>query len=281
MGKFKEFLDKKLKLANRKPREETVFGHGSNETSKKERKPREETVFGHGSKGSEKLSENVEPKKLEVVSIPKLTTAEHVKLHKKAEAKDMSAEHKEALNDYTDDSKDQNSTLIHFDNGHDVSGAKKEQIRRTDAALEGRHTTGDLTVYTGVKRSPARHFTKGQDSVEVHHPAYISTSTCFHMAKGFSDSQKHPNNEKMGVELDKNGEARHVLRLHVPKGTNAVSTRSHSFVPGEHEVLLGRGHDFKIHHNPTIHVDADGTKYHVWDAHVTSHYPADIDQEDL
>jgi hypothetical protein len=266
MGKFKEFLAKKEELKKRKPREETVFGE------RPEKKPREE---------KQPVSESTVSPKLKVVNIPKLTTEQHVKLHEAAKPDSMRDDHVKALNNYTNDSKAQNSALIKFDNGSEISGSKKEEIHRTDAALEPHKTKADMTLYTGVKRSPARHFTRGQDEVEVHHPAFISASTCFHIAKGFSEAQSHPNNEKMGVHLDEKGAARHVLALHVPKGTNGVSTRGHSFLPGEHEVLLARGHEFAIHHKPTIHVDEDGTKYHVWHAKVSGHYPADIDQEDL
>lgn len=286
MGKFADFQKRKEEAQKRKPREETVFGQHS-KFNVRTRKPREETVFGQHSQA--KLRMRLEEGRpdpnspiLKRVQEIKLGEEDHDMEHAKAKpSRPLTDAHKEALQDYTDESKDQNSALIHYDNGHDISKQKKDQIKKTDAALEGHKTVKPMVVYTGVKRSPARHFEEGDTAVEVHHPSYISTSTCFHIAKGFSENMKHENNAKMGVETDKNDEARHVLKLHMPKGTNALSVRNQSFLGKEHEVLLARGHDFTIHHKPTIHVDKDGTKYHVWTAHVTGHAPANLDAEDL
>lgn len=279
MKTFKEFQEEKKKQAE--------------ETKKRRLRPSEETEFGQHSverqstkkkkKVSEALDEISEAVKFEHQNEPeKLSAAHHDHIHKIiAPSNRLVAHEKETIADYTDYSAPMNNTLIHYHSGHSINQAYKPQIEKTSKILSKHKTTGDAVVYTGVKRSPARHFTEGQDSVEVHHPAFISTSSAFEMAKGFSKSMKHPANEKHGIHLDGNGEARHVLKLHIPEGTRAMSVKKHTFLPKEHEILLDRGHDIEIHHKPTVHVDKDGTKYHVWHAKVVGHSPANLDGEDL
>lgn len=284
MKTFAEYRESKKKEAEetkkrrKRPSEETDFGQHSIErqSTKKKRKLSEETSFGEHSE--HRISEA----KIEHQNEVERDKDEHDYIHKiVAPIKTLKHHEKEEVIDYTDHSTPINHTLIHYHNGHSINQKIKPQIETLTKTI-GRHsTTEDNHVYTGVKRSPARHFEEGQQKVEVHHPAFISSSTSFELAKGFSESKSHEHNERHGVHLDQNGQARHVLKIHMPKGTQAMSVKKHTFNPGEHEVLLNRGHDLEIHHKPTLHIDKNGDKYHVWHAKIVGHSPANLDGEDL
>lgn len=85
----------------------------------------------------------------------------------------------------------------------------------------------------------------------------------------------HPKDERHGIEYPDSGEVRHIIKIHVPKGTNAMSLKEHSFVPEEKEVLLHRGHNLEIHHKPEK-LDKDT---YLWHAKITGHKVNDLSKE--
>lgn len=230
-----------------------------------------------------KHSEKVDEKISEVSDIPRTTTEEHDHIHDVvAPIGKISGKKLEAVTDYSDDSRQLNGMLHHHDKGSiNIYGSNNKQYRDTvkhlDSALNERKTTEDMHVYTGIKYSPSRHFARVAGKVEskkvVKLPAYTSTSSSFHSAREFSDLTMHPNDDRHGIEHDEDvGEARHVLKIHVPKGTHAMSLKKHSFAPTEHEVLLHRGHHIEIDAKPT---KTDKLTY-VWNARIVGHHPQPI-----
>lgn len=142
--------------------------------------------------------------------------------------------------------------------------------------LSKQSTKEDTHVYTGLKHSPSEHFKdKDQKHAEVHLPAFTSTTTNPRTAHAFADDVKHNNDKHHGVQHNEYG-ATHILKIHVPKGTQAMSVRKHSNEPTEHEVLLNRGHNIKISRNPR-HI---GGGVHIWDAHISGHEPSKLHKED-
>lgn len=142
--------------------------------------------------------------------------------------------------------------------------------------MDSAHIHEDTHVYTGLKDSPAKHFT-GEGSAKVHLPAYTSTSTQYRIAKNFTSGkpiskehlEKHSPINSDYKKNTKRSTADHVLKIHLPKGTKAGSVKHFATFEKENEILLHRGHNIEIHPHPTI--DKDGT--HVWHARIISHTP--------
>ena len=65
----------------------------------------------------------------------------------------------------------------------------------------------------------------------VHHPAYLSASLGYRVARGFSQT---------GEKGD-----RHVLAINIPKGSHGAYIGEHSFSSDEKEFLLPRGSNLK------------------------------------
>lgn len=180
---------------------------------------------------------------------------------------------------------------------------QKENVHMLDKALSSHKTHEDTIVYSGLKRSPHTLFKRKADgtkfvhrpnTVTVHHPAYLSTSTNFSGAVKFARSKgsvwndtSHMTNEVPdedkkfhgGHKLD--GVVKHVLAIHVPAGTHAQSVRHISTVGrDEQEVLIHRGHNLEIDHEPTIveHENENGKKKKVavWHAKIVDHIPEKI-----
>ena len=281
---FKEYRESKK---NKPEIMETVFGSHS--------QPKTETMttsFGSHSK-PKNVNEDKEgfelekkPKDAPAYAKHKLTPEQDDHIHTKVaplHADKISDMEKEAVHDYSDESRPLNSMLHRHAKGMDISTKNSESYKKTVKHLDnalGRHkTTEDMHVYTGLQYSPSKHFKKVDGKVperqNVSLPSFVSTSSSVKSARAFSQDTMHPNDERHGIEHEEGGEARHVLKIHVPKGSHAMSLRDHSFVPEEKEVLLHRGHDIEIHHKPE---KLDHSTY-LWHAKIVAHNVTDLDRE--
>jgi hypothetical protein len=283
MGILKDYQEQKKK----KPSMETSMGSHS----KKKKLPALETCMGSHSKEKKSKKSIAEAlKKLEheydgsgADDAPFYEHHEHMH-HKVAPMKkDISETEKEALSDYTDDSRGLNGALHHQYNGKNFQSSYKHHVDTLTGLLNRHKTKEDSVVYTGLPKSPTQHFEDHTKDAHVHLPAFTSTSSSLHVAAGFAQAAHHANDKKHGIEHDSggmdDGEARHVLRLHLPKGTSAASVKKHTFAPDEHEILVNRGHDIKIHPVPQVHTNKNGKKYHIWDAHITDHAPGKFEAD--
>ena len=132
-------------------------------------------------------------------------------------------------------------------------------------------TTHDSTLFTGIsqKHADAMKLKGRKEPSKYHHPGFISTSTDYKQALNYSGG------------APKSGEEKHVIRLEVPKGTQGGSIRHTSEYKKENEVLLNRGHNLEIHHEPTIIDDPKKGKVHIWHAKVVGHNPQKLDTKPL
>lgn len=161
-----------------------------------------------------------------------------------------------AIRDYTTFSGDLNEELwhTHHEPSSELEHSYRKQANHLDEALSKNKTKFPFHVYTGIDYNPARHFKNDVDVRTIHHPAYISGSTNYSIAKSFSDP------------VDS-----HVLKIHVPVGTHGASVMDQSANKGEHEFVIGRGHDIEIHPKPFMIGNT-----HIWHAKVVRHNPKDL-----
>lgn len=220
------------------------------------------TVFG--TRGKKRLKEEASIKDIGIHS-----EIDEYKIH------DFNAvETSNAVRKYAMSSSDMNGVLhtLHGNTDRPVHGNvvnnNKKHIKALDEVLNNSKMHADTHVFTGLPHSPIKHFkdmkAKKGESITIHHPAYLSTSTSYETAKFFASKPS---------EVTKPGAEKHVLKLHIPQGTKGGSIRHLATFADENEVLLHRGHNIEIHPNPTI--DHDGT--HVWHAKVVSHTPKHIE----
>lgn len=265
---FKKYRDSKK---NKPDLMETSFG--SHSLPKKTELM--STSFG---KHSEKIVEKVSPD-----SVPRISGKDNKHIHENvAPIKDLGEHQLDAVHDYSDESRPLNDMLHRHAKGYDISTKNADSYRNTakhlDETLNTHKTKEDMHVYTGIKYSPSKHFKKVDgkipDKKVVRLPAFTSTSSGFHNAREFSDMTMHPNDERHGIEHSEDGEARHVLKIHVPKGSHAMSLKKHSFVPAENEILLHRGHHIEIDSKPT---KTDRHTY-IWNAKIVHHHAPDLDK---
>lgn len=175
------------------------------------------------------------------------------------------------LRNYSDKSKQMNDAL------HDHAAGKKIEdtqfndperhernlsfAHETSKVLAKHHTKSDHTVYSGIQQKHAEIFKNKNKPTKLHHPGFISTSTDFNQATRFTGGGKNSKEEH------------HVLKIHVPKGTQGGSMGGNTHSPKEKEVLLQRGHDIEVHHKPTIIEHPKHGKIHVWNAKIVGHNP--------
>lgn len=275
MKTFKEYRDTKSQTPESM---ETCFGSHSLPNTRSRNSM--ETSFGSHSS----IDEDSGILKDQATVKPHLyTVAQNTHIHDKVAPLDddnLSAKEVESIEDYADDSKPVNSMLHQHDKGHDINVKSKEAYKKTvgylDNALRRRNTTEDMHVFTGMKTSPAKYFKKVGGNIpenqNVHLPAFTSTSTSIKAARGFAEPTQHPYDERHGITYPDDGEVRHILKIHVPKGSHGMSIRGRSFAPEEDEILLARGHNINIHHKPE-HISADTF---LWHGTITSHEPSDL-----
>jgi len=211
----------------------------------------------------------------------------------------------EAVEDYTTDSTDINRSLFHhhktgkhpkdfkdFRSERGMEWAPEgdqynahEHIQRLDKVLNKHKIKQDTHVYSGLSRSPVEHF-KGNPnkSAKVHFPAYTSTTTDYDKALNFTESgaQKAVDHTPLNQDAPKSTKStkdktNHVLKIHVSKGTPGGSVRHISAHGGEeNEILLHRGMDMEIHHQPTVVEHPRHGHVTVWHARILGHNPAKL-----
>lgn len=200
--------------------------------------------------------------------------AEQERIHEKVaplhESK-LSSRELASVVDYTDDSSDLNKSL--YEHSHRAKVPEDKIVEHSNAlesALSKHKTTEPTHVFTGLRRSPAEHFAAGAHDkpTRVHVPAFISASTTLNKARTFATEVSHRNDAHHGIS----GMAQHMLKIHMPAGTSAASMKSHSFIPGENEILLNRGHHLEIDPHPE-HLGSD---MHLWNARVVEHKPVPL-----
>lgn len=284
MKSFTKYIqDKKIKDL---PAMETAFGSHSKEKSKD--LPSMETVFGSHSrsKSTKKYSKITESNESLDESIEPKTHVDQTAPHSKKEEEEIhkreSTSHHPALDKYTSDSSHLNGSLHkHYRKG-EIGQLAKKHAQNLDNHLNKQKTKEDTHVFTGLPHSPHEMWNQSKthhsESVKVHLPAYTSTSTNIAQANQFAMRSKGPDHSKhepLNTNAPKKISTvqRHIMKIHVPKGTHAASIRDHSKYRDEHEILLHRGHHLEIHPRPTVH--PDGT--HVWHARIIGHDPKPLD----
>lgn len=308
------FLDesKKKKEDEKLPSMETSFGSHS---KKDEKLPSMETSFGSHSKEDDKLpsmktSFGSHSKKLKE-DLEFFTEAKEPKTVKDQIGKDNHELHKtdklkvhEDLIGYTAGSSSLNDFLHKHYNGKNTKNSQPlkniKRVKGMDSVLDNASLSKDTHVFTGLPQGPhelfKRHGIEKGENLKVHLPAYTSTSTEYSRAKKFaSDGYDRSNkfgdhmpvdhsvheplnelNEKQLKKIKSNSiDQKHVLKIHLPKGTKAGSVKHFSQYSHENEILLHRGHNLEIHHRPTV--DPDGT--HIWHARIIGHSPSSIEKD--
>lgn len=135
--------------------------------------------------------------------------------------------------------------------------------------LDKHNTSKNFTVFSGLGQEHAEKFKNKNEPLRVHHPAMMSTSTDFEQATKFTGGPP------------KSGEEHHVLRIEMPKGTKAASVKNISKFKKENEVLLGRGHDLEIHHEPSIVNHPKHGKIYIWHAKIIGHNPEKLNTKPI
>lgn len=198
---------------------------------------------------------------------------------------DTGSDEEQHIDKYTEGSTDLNYHL-HKTKGNPTDPVFKHQAEKLDTVFKHK-TSGDIHVYSGLHKDPGQHFkNKNDDHVTVHHPAFLSTSTSLPVARAFAapePSADQVETRNSGFVKPKNGQFRHVLKLHIPTGSRAVSVSGGKYDEKdikymEHEVLVQRGAHIKIHRQPT-HVKAENML--VWHGELVGHsFTADGDKLD-
>lgn len=188
--------------------------------------------------------------------------------------KNMLSKHLGWLNQYSDYSKQMNDAL--YDHYHNKKIEKtqfndEERHQRnltfaheTEKVLAKNRTNTDHTFFSGINSKHAEKLKNQNKPIQAHHAGFISSSTDFNQAAKFTDDEE-----------------KHVLRIHAPKGTRAGSLMYISNKPREKEVLIQRGHDLEIHHEPTIINHPKHGLMHVWHAKIVGHNPTELNTKPL
>lgn len=284
------------KAEKKYPPLETSFGH--DKKAEKKYTPLE-TSFGHDEKAKHKNEDVLEE---QVSKTPgKMTAAEQTQEHgyDTVETHKIHADNKVSDNSHVRSytgagAYDLNRGLHHhyrqsigIHNSHTSNNIDKllehdkKTIKSIDEHLNKHTIKKDIHVFTGLPHSPVHAFrqqnAKKGESIKVHLPAYTSTTTDYHTAVGFANQDKTDVKHHSPINTDApkiiNKEAKHILKLHLPKGTKGGSVRHISSHADEDEILLHRGHNIEIHPHPTV--DKNGA--HVWHARIISHTPSKID----
>lgn len=271
MKTFKEYRKEK---AEKLQSMETSFGTHSIPQEKKkagEKYPMMETSMGSHSISKEDRKVQ-EAYRNATITEPEPSDDEHDELHSdtfQASKENVSESESSAIKEYTDDSTRLNTMHRDIYKGKDVSHPKydkmKNQTKHLDSAMAKHTSNKSAVLYTGIKDSPVKHFKKvnGElpSTVKVTLPAYTSTSTSPNVAREFAADSSHVNDLRHGITEPT---VRHILKIHAPKGTHAMSMKEFSWVPTENEVLLHRDHDIEIHKTP-MHV---GNNTYIWHARI-------------
>lgn len=191
-------------------------------------------------------------------------------LSKHYDHKDLSEDHRNAVNDYTDYSGSHNSHLINKETGKesDVSDVTKgvydRRTKHLNDMISKQKAPKEYTVFHGTGFDPDKFASQSSDRT-IKIPAFTSTSTNPATAARFARDTEY-----------KIGSAKHILRIKIPEGSSiSRHIGSNSQFPKEHETLMKNGVKLKIDEKPELYHNTyennpdyrDGT-YHVWNATV-------------
>lgn len=288
MKNFKHFIFESYNL----PAIQTIFGARSIEDKKESIEKKEKKVsVGEDDKfeSEPELSSSIVKEEDEGNSLTQPHSPEEIKnFHTKSRMKDetmpkhISDDHPGWLKHYsysTGGYENFNDSLWNHYHKAKIEGSDNKEDHERGVAysnelskvVEKHKTPHDVTVFTGISQKHANELKlKGRkEPSRFHHAGFISTSTDYNQALKYTGGRA------------KSGEEKHVLRLEVPKGTQGGSIRHVSQYKRENEVLLNRGHNLEIHHEPTIINHPDGSKVHIWHAKVVGHNPEKLNTKPL
>lgn len=150
---------------------------------------------------------------------------------------ELSAEHKDSLDSYTQNSRPLNNALHR---GDAISDKGESRVKDLDAVASHKENSlkHNITTYSGVSKNFGDKLSKVKIGGKVKSPAYISSSLDHDTAFEFAHAHEPENT--------KNTYHRHIIVFHLPKGhTKARSIDHASNNSGEDEVLQARGQTFK------------------------------------
>lgn len=195
-----------------------------------------------------------------------------------------------AVRDYTRDSKEINTAAY--------NGDSHESHEGLDSAIKKHKAPINTHVFSGMRppvegKHPSNH-------VDVHLPAYTSTSLSPRIGKGFSKTDVNdkrgehtywrgatrdgikegdkfdPKNKKHQEWINKNvatGEPNfhaytHMAKIHIPEGSHGMYAEHHTpmFFKGEHEYLLHRNSRVRFRTTPTVDHESGLV---IWHGHLT------------
>lgn len=129
----------------------------------------------------------------------------------------------------------------------------------------------DIKLYSGLQVSPAHlsafKWNPTKERKLLHFPSFVSTTTQLGVAIGFArpdGSTTHYDSDHHGHIFDN---ARHVVELNFNGGATELGSVRHIANPSEHEVLMGHGHTFELHHRPTLLNPGSYSPVYMWHAH--------------
>lgn len=183
--------------------------------------------------------------------------------------KDISHDVISSLNYYSKDGFDVINNHMRDAYVHNIPIPEQTQkhIDNIKSILYPKTDVNNLTLYTGVKESPAKTAGFEWNSTRpiklITLPTFTSTTTSYDMASDFSKvdtSTDHHESDHHGV-IHKN--SKHIIELNFPTQIHhAVSMISHSNSPHEEEILLGPVHTFELNPRPTL------VRSHAWNEYV-------------
>lgn len=288
MKTFKYFIFESYKL----PAIQTVFGARSIEDKQETIEKKEKGISKGGDdefQSEPELSNSIVKEEVGGNSLTQPHSSEEIKnFHAKNRIKDekmsedISEDHPGWLKHYsfsTGGNENFSNSLWNHHHKTEIKDATEKKYHERGLAYSheltkviAKHkTTHDFSLFTGISQGHADSLKlKGRkEPSKFHHPGFISTSTDYNQALNFTGG------------APKSGEEHHVIRLETPKGTQGGSIRHTSSYKKENEVLLNRGHDLEIHHEPTIIDHPKGGKVHIWHAKVVGHNPQKLDTKPL
>jgi hypothetical protein len=114
-----------------------------------------------------------------------------------------------------------------------------KQVNSLNNTLKIHKTPHDMTVYSNSKMDPREK--KNAEGV-VHHPAFMSTTIEKGFAKDWENTTRRERQPNGVIPRDK-----HVLAIHVPKGSHGAYVDHLSELPGQSEFILPKAANLKYH----------------------------------
>lgn len=128
-----------------------------------------------------------------------------------------------------------------------------------------------IKLYSGLPVSPAHlaafKWNPTKERKLIHFPSFVSTTTNIGTSIGFARrdaSTDHYNEDHHGYIANN---ARHVIQLNFDGGSSELASIRHVANPSEHEVLMGHGHTFELHHRPTLLNSGSASPVYLWHAY--------------